>query len=220
MHMKFNRVSFQFGLSLIELVIFIVILSVALTSITLVYLNTTRQSADPLIRIKSVELAQTTLNEILLKGFDENSPLGGGCVEFGSNSNCPAPGTPNAVVTVINDALNPEEGAATPANPELRGAFDDVDDYHNLAYCGTNGVPDPLCTNPCIDLVDETGSSIKNEYPGFAVCIRVSFAGAEINGFTGDASDTVEANDAKRIDVVVTDPVKSKISLSAYSLNY
>ena len=220
MLMKFNRATYQSGLSLIELIIFIVILSVALTSITLVYISTTRHSSDPLIRIKSIELAQTTLNEILLKAYDENTPLGGGCVEFAGNSNCPAAGTPNAVVTLINDSLTPEEGTATPANPEIRGTFDDVDDYHNLAYCGVNGVPDASCTNPCIDLVDEIGSSIKNEYPGFAVCIRVSFAGAEINGFTGDTSIAVETNDAKRIDVIVTDIVKSKISLTAYSLNY
>ena len=61
------RVNFKYaltlqkGISLIELVIFIVILSVALTGITLIYINTTRYSADPMVRIRSIELAQSTL---------------------------------------------------------------------------------------------------------------------------------------------------------------
>ena len=221
MRINYDRNIYQAGVTLIELVIFILIMSIALTAITLLYVNTTRQSSDPLMRIKSVELAQNTLEEILLKAYDENTPLGGGCVET-TTTLCTS-GIAAASPDAASLLLDPEEGAATPANPEIRGSFDDVDDYNNLAYCGVSGVADPSCTNACIDMVDETGTSIKNKYVGFAVCIRVSFAGGtgtgeEINNF--GTGTVVPLNDAKRIDVIVTDSVKSKISLTAYSLNY
>ena len=215
----------QKGISLIELVIFIVILSVALTGITLLYINTTRYSADPMIRIRSIELAQSTLEEILLKAYDNKTPVGGGCVKFGANSLCAAPGNPTAA-TETNGLIAEEAlpGIPDSSNIIIRASFNDVDDYHNLAYCGTGGTPDTSCTNPCIPMVDESGNNIEAEYAGFAICIRVSFAGgdgtAEINTVTPGTGTDVPTNDAKRIDVIVTDPLNSKIALSAYRLNF
>ena len=223
MRIDFNRHLNQRGISLIELVIFIVILSVALTGITLIYINTTRYSADPMVRIRSIELAQSTLEEILLKAYDDNTPVGGGCVRFpAGSSRCPAGPNPDATSQTAA-TFNDEEGGATPANPQIRALFDDVDDYHNLAYCGTGGTADAACTNACIDMVDESGNLINNEYRGFAICIRVSFAGGagtEINNVNPGTGSDVLTEDAKRIDVIVTDPLNSRISLSAYRLNF
>ena len=205
----------QKGISLIELVIFIVILSVALTGITLVYINTTRYSADPMVRIRSIELAQSMLEEILLKAYDHNTPVGGGCVKFGANSLCTTPGNPTAATEV--GGLIAEEGTAN------RIIFNDVDDYHNISYCGTGGTADAACPNACIDMIDESGNDIKTEYAGFAICIKVSFAGGagtEINAAMPGTGADIPTNDAKRIDVIVTDPLNSKISLSAYRLNF
>lgn len=86
MYTNLKYIAYQKGISLIELVIFIVILSVALTGITLIYINATRYSADPMVRIRSIELAQSTLEEILLKAYDNNTPVGGGCVRFATDS--------------------------------------------------------------------------------------------------------------------------------------
>lgn len=213
MHIKF-KTSPQRGVSLIELIIFIVIISISFTAISLVYISTTRSSADPLARIKSVELAQSMLEEILLKAYDENTPLGGGCVDMPVQNNTRCTSGINAAVE-LDSAL----GAETGEND--RTYFDDVDDYHNLAYCGVNGIADAACTNPCVNMVDESGNLINQKYAGYAICIRVSFAGGagtEISNFGTGLS--VEANDAKRIDVIVTDPVKSSIRLTAYRLNY
>ena len=212
MHVNFKLENMkQKGISLIELVIFIVILSVALTGITLIYINTTRYSADPMVRIRSVELAQATLEEILLKAYDGNTDSGGGCVRFPSGSSrCPA-GNPTATATFGADGA------------ETRSTFNDVDDFHNIAYCGTGGTADAACTSACIPMIDKSGASIATEYAGFAICIRVSFAGgagAEINNVAPGTGNDVLANDAKRIDVIVTDPLNSKINLSAYRLNF
>lgn len=213
MRIKFSHQCKQKGISLIELVIFIVILSVALTGITLIYINTTRYSADPMIRIRSIELAQSTLEEILLKAYDHNTPVGGGCVEFAANSRCPAGAPPNPAATETL-GLIAEEGIAN------RPLFNDVDDYENLAYCGTGGVADTACTNACNSLIDQAGNNIANEYSGYAICIRVNFAGNNLNTVAPGTGTTVLNNDAKRIDVIVTDPLNSRISLSAYRLNF
>ena len=214
MHINYKQYEKQRGISLVELVIFIAILAVALTGITVIYLNATRYSADPMVRIRSIELAQSTLEEILLKNYDNNSPVGGGCVHFAANTRCPVGTPPNPTAATETLGLGAEEGTTN------RSLFNDVDDYHNLSYCGTGGTADAACSGGCMALVDESGNNIAAQYAGYAVCIRVSFAGNELNNVTPGTGTNVLANDAKRIDVIVTDPLNSKISLSAYRLNY
>lgn len=223
MRIKFNQQYKQKGISMIELVIFIVIMSVALTGITLIYINTMHYSADPMVRIRSIELAQSTLEEILLKAYDDNTPVGGGCV-FLANSRCLfTPANPNnATVTVLDNSV------FTSAEEASRDSYDDVDDYHNKLYCGTNvmaaktACPTFTC-EPII--IDELGTDLSDKYSGYSVCITLRFAGgasSEINNvsmITGSKND-VDLNDAKRIDVTVTDPLNSRIALSAYRLNY
>ena len=211
--------TYQKGISLIELVIFIVILSVALTGITLIYINTTRYSADPVVRIRSIELAQSTLEEILLKAYDHNTPVGGGCVQFTANSNCPAVGSNPTAET---------EASGLVAEEADRTTYNDVDDYNNQLYCGTGVIPAntacPTLTCDAMQNAPGVANDISDEYSGFSVCIQVSFAGGagtEINNVAPAAgTTTVLTNDAKRIDVTVTDPLNSRIGLSAYRLNF
>jgi MSHA pilin protein MshD len=59
----------QRGISLIELIIFIVIISVALTGILLVMNQVTRHSADPLIHKQAIAVAESLLEEIELQDF-------------------------------------------------------------------------------------------------------------------------------------------------------
>lgn len=63
----------QRGISLIELIIFIVIISVALTGILLVMNQTTAHSTDPLIHKQAMAVAESLLEEIELQDFiDQN----------------------------------------------------------------------------------------------------------------------------------------------------
>ncbi len=69
--------------------------------------------------------------------------------------------------------------------------------------------------------MDEQGNDISGRYPGFSVCFRVAFAGGELNGVSpGTGTSTVLADDAKRIDLLLTDPVGSQLTFSTYRLNY
>ncbi len=59
----------QHGISLIELIMFIVIVSVSLAGILLVMNVTTESSADPLVRKQALAAAQSLLEEIELQDF-------------------------------------------------------------------------------------------------------------------------------------------------------
>lgn len=208
--------TYQKGISLIELIIFIVIISIALTAITLIYINTTRYGADPMLRIRSIELAQTTLEEILLKAYDNNTPVGGGCVQMtnAATTRCTSGTTP---------ASDPDAGTPLGTDGEAnRSVFNDVDDYTNQLYCGATVVPaNTACpTFTCTVMQDESGNDISSQYRGFSVCIQVNYAGNELNTVAPGTGTNVLTNDAKRIDVIVTDPINSRINLSAYRLNF
>jgi len=197
------------GVTLIEMVIFIVIVGIAVTAVMTVYINVGRTSADPMVRIRSIELGQSMLEEILLKAYDNSTPVGGGCVQFGSGSRCSS--GPSATA---------QSATGFGGDSEARATFNDVDDYHDLAYCGAGvSTADAACSSACQPLLDDAGNDISAEYAGYAVCIQVSFAGTEVNN-TSPADVSVLANDGKRIDVIVTDHLNSRYLLSAYRLNF
>ncbi|PID43808.1 MAG: MSHA biogenesis protein MshD [Proteobacteria bacterium] len=94
-----------YGTTFIELIITMVIISIALVSVTSLFSATVGRSADPLWQVKTLKLAQFYMDEILSKRYDETTPVGG--VPASTAVHC--------------GSLGPEE-----ANRE---DFDDVDDY-------------------------------------------------------------------------------------------
>lgn len=65
----------QRGISLVELIMFIVIVGVALAGILLVMNVTTKGSADPLLHKQALAIAESLLEEIQLQDF--SNPAGG-----------------------------------------------------------------------------------------------------------------------------------------------
>lgn len=96
------------GATLIELVMTIVIISVAIAGVVGAFALITGRSADPLNQTRAVELAQLYMDEIITRKYDHNAPEGG--------------------VPRYNGSCNiaTEEGAGN------RGQFNDVDDYDGL----------------------------------------------------------------------------------------
>lgn len=72
-----TRVLHESGVTLIETIIFMVVVSIALVTLVKVYSNAVNNSVDPVVRIRALELAQSQLDEILSRKFDENTPTGG-----------------------------------------------------------------------------------------------------------------------------------------------
>jgi MSHA pilin protein MshD len=70
-----SRRSREIGFTLFEIIFLIVILAIAFAGITLVYMTTLRGSADPQVRKQSTAIAESLMDEILAKPF--NNPPGG-----------------------------------------------------------------------------------------------------------------------------------------------
>lgn len=62
---------FQFGTTLIELIVFIIVVSVGLTGVLSVFNLVARSSADPLIAKQALAVADAMMEEILLKDFSD-----------------------------------------------------------------------------------------------------------------------------------------------------
>jgi len=97
----------QRGVTLVELVISIVIISIAMVAVLNSFSFSMSQSADPLWRNKSLKLAQLYLDEILAKNYDDATPVGG-----------------------LPEVSNPDCSSLGPEGGETRATYNDVDDYH------------------------------------------------------------------------------------------
>lgn len=74
-----SRRRFQTGFTLVELLVFIVVVSVGIAGILMVMDISVKSSADPLVRKQTVAVAESLLEEILLKSY--NDPDGVAAVE-------------------------------------------------------------------------------------------------------------------------------------------
>lgn len=98
------------GFTLVELVVTMVVISVAVLGISQALAFALSRQSDGLWQAKAVALAQSYVDEIVSRRYDEASPVGG-----------VPPCAPAAI-------------ACTPVGPdgESRSGFDDVDDYDGL----------------------------------------------------------------------------------------
>lgn len=67
----------QLGVTLIETIVFIVVVSIALGALLRVFQQASIDSVDPVVKTKALEVAQATLDEILSRKFADNTPTGG-----------------------------------------------------------------------------------------------------------------------------------------------
>jgi len=77
MCMNDRRAPRQAGLSLVELIVFIVIVGVGVAGILAVMNVTIKSSADPMVRKQALALADSVLAEILLKEYDDPDGVSG-----------------------------------------------------------------------------------------------------------------------------------------------
>jgi MSHA pilin protein MshD len=67
----------QRGVSLIELIVFIVVVSIAFTALMSVYVQSARHNVNPVIHVRLLEAAQARLDEVMALKYDEATPTGG-----------------------------------------------------------------------------------------------------------------------------------------------
>jgi MSHA pilin protein MshD len=111
MRIKKNIAMRTQGFTLIELVAFIVVIGLSITAIGSVFQYSVVRIQDPLINSHLLSMAQSQLDEVLSRKFDENTPTGG-VPACGSSAPCAGIGIDSGEdVTSIT-------------------TLDDVDDFH------------------------------------------------------------------------------------------
>ena len=110
----------QRGFTLIELIVFIVIVSVGLAGVLTILNQTTSRSADPMIRKQALAVAEALLEEVMAKPFTWCDPDDAQAATALSAGGCAA-----------TEALGAEAG-------EARDTFDNVNDYNGLPPTDAN----------------------------------------------------------------------------------
>ncbi|GEA52483.1 MSHA pilin protein MshD [Vibrio inusitatus NBRC 102082] len=154
------------GFTLIESIVAIVILGIALVTLTSFLFPQIAQSAKPFYEVRASALANSLMTEILSRNFDENSDHNGGFYRCGED-----------VYTNTND----EEITCTPQNlfgpdngepPEL---FNDVDDYIGCWYTTEQSQDGCNNTSQGGSLTDIFGNDIAKDYLGFRAEVEVVY---------------------------------------------
>ena len=74
------------GFTLIEIILFIVIFTLGVVGLLTLFYNTLGKTSDPVIRDRGIQVAQAVMEEIFSKKWDNNTPNGGGEINFNSSS--------------------------------------------------------------------------------------------------------------------------------------
>ena len=109
------------GLSLIELVVFIVVLAIGVSGVAIVFNQMTRSSVDPVVRKQALAIANSLLEEVELQPFTYCDPDDPAVRTATSAAACATP-----------EAIGPEAGETRYASPR----FDNVNDYNGFAMSG------------------------------------------------------------------------------------
>lgn len=113
--MCFRKMPSNQGFTLLEILVTIVVLAIAATTIMGVFISTTSQSASPVIQQQAIAIAEAYMEEIRLQQFaDPTDPETGGAEE-GSRANYDDIQDYNGTV---NGAVSDQNGVAI---PELSG---------------------------------------------------------------------------------------------------
>lgn len=137
------------GFSLIEVVVFIVVVGIGVTAIVTLYGQLTKASADPLVRKQALAIATSLMEEIELQPFTYCDPDDAAVFTATSAAGC-----------ATSEATGPQAGETRYAVPR----FDNVIDYNGFSMTGPS-------------ILDVTGTTIPG-LSGYAVAVSVANPGA------------------------------------------
>ena len=177
------------GFTLIEIIIGIVVLSIALTGGLSLLISQVDAYRDPLIKEKSVQIAKRVVHEIQIRAYDEKSDIGGGIFRCSETV---------GGISLGDCSAEAEYGTEDPGELML-DTLDDVDDFDTAKLCPKLSGSYSCSENylPVVyffsDAADEAAQKKYNDYyAGFLVKIEV--VPAKISG---------DAYSAKKITVTV-----------------
>jgi len=195
----------QQGFTLTELIITLVALAVLLV-ILIPILKGVLTGADPMIRHQAAAFAQSLMDEVLSKRWDENSPVGGGPICSGeSPSQATRP-------SLVDDCAIPGARTASPllgpdAGETARSQFDDLDDYHGYQEPDGSG-----------KFYDQAGTPLDG-FAGYTRQVSVRYIPSIVTAIRHDTPAAPATSDTKLVVVEVTTPRGETLRLVAAVCN-
>lgn len=165
----------QRGISLVELIMFIVIVSVALAGILLVMNVTEKSSADPLVHKQALAIAESLLEEVELQPFTYCDPNDVNAASAVNATSCSAGMDQNKGGAALTTPTPNTETRYSTGNP-----FDNVADYGGFSMSPIMDI-----TNTSIGLVGYTANIavVRNGLAGLpadaALLITVTVTGPD-----------------------------------------
>jgi MSHA pilin protein MshD len=182
----------QSGISLVELIMFIIIVGFGVAGILLVMNVTTQSSTDPMLRKQALSIAESLLEEIQLQPFtycdptDDNVATATGA--FVGAGGC----------ATLAEGYGPEAGES---RYSITQPFNNVNDYGGAASGATG-----FSMNGIRGLDNVAIAGLEN----YAATVTI----------TDSAVDTVPAEASLRIDVRVTSGTTVDVTLTGYRMRY
>ena len=181
------------GVSLVELIVFIVIVSVSVAGVLLAINTATRSGTDPMIRKNAIAIAEGMLEEVSLMPFtfcDANDPQA-------TTATSSAVGAAGCTSAATVNAIGPEAGETRYASAT---PFDHVDDYNGFSM------------NPIVDITN-TAIGTLTSYSA-----TVSVAATALGSIA--ATDAQGQANALLITVTVSGPQNTTVVLQGYRTKY
>jgi MSHA pilin protein MshD len=190
------HVTKQLGFTLIELVMGIVVFSIALVLFTSLIVPQAIRSVDPIFQVRAAELGQSLIKEITSRSFDEASTL-----TVGATLCSPV------IAPLCTQSVNLGNDEADRAN------YDDIDDYDGLTEPDVNGD----INNALNQAIQINNTQI---YSGFSLQVSI-FYDDNMDGIDDAiAGGSSYIGNVKLVKVTVTTPNNENLIFSTFRSNY
>ncbi len=203
----------QRGISLIELILFIVIISVAVAGILLVMNQVTGRSADTLVRKQALAIAESLLEEVEMMPFTYCDPNDAPAASAGSTAGCTGAAaasqdlngalaltTPNTPIPTGETRSSATNLLANPSTNPSTNRFDNVADYGGYSMAAGS-------------ITDINGNAV-GPAAGYSATVAIARVGIAFLG--ASAADGA----ALLITVTVTGPDNTQVQLDGYRTRY
>lgn len=188
------------GTSLIELVVFILVIGLSIAGVLILFNQLTQASVDPMVRKQTLALAASVLEEIELRPFTY-------CDPDSANVYTATAADDTACGAGLHENTMGPEGGETRYSAATR--FDNVSDYHNFEMgSGTS--------SPGIKAVDSDGTVAIAALADYAVRVTVA-----VYGGTDLPAVAIDPNGVLLITVTAQHvPSGTTVRLQGYRLRY
>jgi MSHA pilin protein MshD len=193
------------GISLVELIVFIVIVGIAVAGLMLVFTNTLRKSGDPVIQKQALSIAESLLEEVQAKPFTFCDP------------NDPQAATAQSATVGVNgckirvEAIGPDTAFSDPG-PIIYQASTETRTSPDSPFDNVNDYGPSLTISPITDLAGNSFSGLA----GYSATITVQAQALNtIAALDGDG-----APQSLAITVTVIGPGNESVSVQGYRTRY